>query len=356
MEMVLERAALMISSSGVLVLFPVITFALAWSGTAWFREHAVRTHLLDYPNDRSMHSLPTPRGGGLVIAFTSLLGLAVLPVTGALSWSAAMGLVGGGAAVAAIGTADDRGHIAPRWRLLLHFAAAAWLLYWCGGFPVLPIFGHTVSLGWLDWLIGALYIVWMLNLTNFMDGIDGFAASQAVVVNVGAALALMAASSNSSQWVVPLVVAAAALGFLVWNWPPARIFMGDAGSGFLGFIVAGLSLVAAKDTPHLFWSWIVLSGVFVVDATLTLLVRFVRGERLYDAHRTHAYQKLALRYGEHRLVTLGLLAVNLCWFLPLALLVAARRVDGTVAALVGYLPAVLFVYRSGAGRSNAPNL
>ena len=337
-----------------LLLISLVTFLVAWRGTGWFREYALRQRLLDHPNERSSHTRPTPRGGGLLIAATSLVGLLLLPVFGALSWSAAVGLVGGGLVVAGVGMADDRGHIAARWRLLCHFSAAAWALYWCGGLPALPVFGRDLSLGWIAPLIGALYVVWMLNLTNFMDGIDGLAAGEAVTVTLGGAAAAWLAAPDAAHWVAPVVVAAGALGFLVWNWPPARIFMGDVGSGYLGFIVAGLSLVAAQNAPRLFWAWVVLSGVFVVDATTTLFTRLARGERPYEAHRTHAYQRLALAWGGHRPVTLGVVAINVVWLLPLALLVAARRVDGLVAVVVAYIPLLVLALRSGAGKPNRP--
>jgi Fuc2NAc and GlcNAc transferase len=210
--------------------------------------------------------------------------------------------------------------------------------------------GITLNAGWLGWAIISLYVVWMLNLTNFMDGIDGIASVETITVCAGAAFSSVLASPNARLWLAPLVLASATLGFLVWNWPPAKIFMGDVGSGFLGLMLAVLALEAAWAAPRLFWSWVILFGVFVVDATVTLIRRVARGERFYEAHRSHAYQHVATRRGAHQPVTLAVGAINLCWLLPLALLVALGRLDGLAALAVAYTPLVIGAVRMGAGK------
>ncbi len=149
---------------------------------------------------------------------------------------------------------------------------------------------------------------------------------------------------------LPLLLGLAATGFLVWNFPPARIFMGDAGSGFLGLILGGLALQASSVAPPLIWSWLILLGVFIVDATFTLIHRLMRGERVYEAHRSHAYQRASRRYGSHLRVSLAVTAINVFWLLPLALLVALGHVSGLLALIVAYAPLVLVVAHLGAGR------
>ena len=148
--------------------------------------------------------------------------------------------------------------------------------------------------------------------------------------------------------VLTLVLAAAASGFLIWNWPPAKVFMGDVGSGFLGLMLAGLSLQAGRADARLFWSWVILLGVFVVDATLTLLRRLIRGDKVFEAHRLHAYQHAALRWG-HRSVTLSIAAMNLLWLMPIGLLVARGSLDGVVGVLIAYAPLVALAARLRAG-------
>lgn len=320
------------------VVLPVVVFLTALWLTGRFRRYALAQQLLDVPNARSSHAVATPRGGGVAIVLTTLVALLVLGSIGSLAWSNVWGLSGGGALVALIGFVDDRGHIAPRWRLLGHFSAVAWVLAWLGGLPPLPAMGFVLELGWLGHSLAALYLVWLLNLTNFMDGIDGIASVEAITVSLGGVLLYVVAMPGSRQWLVPLVLASATLGFLVWNWPPAKIFMGDAGSGFLGLMLAAISLQAGWVAPTLFWSWVILLGVFVVDATLTLVWRVARGEKFYEAHRSHAYQHAARQWGGHRPVTLAVGAINLCWLLPIALLVALGSLDGLLGVLIAYAP------------------
>jgi Fuc2NAc and GlcNAc transferase len=224
--------------------------------------------------------------------------------------------------------------------LLGHFAAAGWILAWLGGLPPLPLLGFVVELHWLGYALAALYLVWMLNLTNFMDGIDGIAGVEAIAVCLGGAILYLVTVPGTKQWLAPLVLAAATSGFLVWNWPPAKIFMGDVGSGFLGLMLAALSLQAARVVPTLFWSWVILLGAFVVDATVTLIRRVARGERFYEAHRSHAYQHAAQRWRGHLRVTLTVGAIDLCWLLPIALMVAVGSLDGLLGVFIAYTPIV----------------
>jgi len=267
-----------------------------------------------------------------------------------MAYPAVSAFFGGGALVALIGFADDRSHIAPRWRLLGHFIAALWVVAWLRGLPSLPVLGFTLDLGWSGYLLAAIYVVWILNLTNFMDGIDAIASVEVITVSLAGAILYLTADQERKEWFLPLVLAAATLGFLVWNWPPARIFMGDGGSGFLGLMLAALSLQAAWVEPRLFWSWIILLGVFVVDATVTLVRRVMSGETFYEAHRSHAYQHAADIAGGHRPVVLVVGAINLAWLLPLAALVARGSLDGVVAVVVAYAPLIAAAVMLRAGR------
>lgn len=270
---------------------------------------------------------------------TFLISLVVLGVSGLGSTAALIALGGSGGLVAIIGFMDDHGHIAARWRLLGHFLAAAWALFWLGGLAPLNVFGWSVELGWVGAVFAAFYLVWMLNLYNFMDGIDGIASIEAISTGIGACL-LYALSGFEQLMVLPLILVMAVIGFLYWNFPPARIFMGDAGSGFLGIVLGVLSLQAAWASPQLFWCWLILLGVFIVDATFTLIRRLLRGDKVYEAHRSHAYQFASRRYGKHLPVTLGVAALNFFWLLPIALCVMLFDLDGALALLIAYVPLV----------------
>lgn len=321
--------------------------------TGALRRYALARSLMDVPNERSSHTIPTPRGGGVATVAAFLFTVLVLTFLHVVPHPAALALLGAGGAVALIGFLDDHGHIAAGWRLLGHFVAAAWGLFWIGALPPLPVFGAQMDLGALGYLFAALYLVWLLNLYNFMDGIDGIAGIEAVTVGAGAALLSWLVVPVSSGWLLPTTLAVTAAGFLFWNFPPARIFMGDAGSGFLGITLGLLSLIAAWHAPVLFWAWVILLGVFVVDATVTLLRRVRRGHRPHEAHRSHAYQYASRRLRAHRPVSLAVGAINVLWLFPWALGVTLGWVDGAVALFLAYMPLVTAAWILKAG---APEL
>lgn len=328
----------------------VAAFLVSLWLTGWFRRYAVAHKLFDVPNARSSHEVAIPRGGGLAIVVTVLVGLLVQGVAGLLSWRSVCGFAGSGAITAIVGYMDDRKHIPARRRLLVHFAGATWVLMWLGGLPPLVVFGLALNPGWLSNGLAALYLVWLLNLTNFMDGIDGIAALETITVGLGGVLLFEVVVPGNVRWIPSTVLVAATSGFLIWNWPPAKIFMGDAGSGFLGVTLGALSLDAGRTDPRLFWGWVILLGVFVVDATVTLVCRLARRERFYEAHRSHAYQQAAQRLRAHRPVTLAVGAINVCWLLPIALIVAHGSLDGPVGVLVAYTPLVGTAFLLRAGR------
>lgn len=317
--------------------------------TAALRRYAISRSIIDIPNARSSHSIPTPRGGGVAIVVAFLLSLPILGYAGLVPWSQLIAVGGAGALVAVVGFMDDHGHIAARWRLLGHFSAAIWALFWMGGFPPLMLFGLSVDLHWFGHILAAIYLVWILNLYNFMDGIDGIASVEALCVCLGACLLYWISGVPALIW-GPLILAMAVLGFLYWNFPPARIFMGDAGSGFLGVALGVLSLQAAWQSSQLFWAWLILLGVFIVDATFTLLRRLIRGDKVYEAHRSHAYQFASRQFGKHLPVTLTVGAINLFWLLPVAYCVACLGLDGALGLIVAYIPLVILAVKFHAGQ------
>lgn len=328
----------------------VIVVLAAWLMTGWLRRYALSRSIIDVPNARSSHTVPTPRGGGVSIVVTFLLALLLLAVFQLVDWPFVWALLGAGSGIAFLGFLDDHGHIAARWRLLGHFSGAAWILICLGGLPTLRFFGYDVSLAWFGHIIGLLYVVWLLNLYNFMDGIDGLASLEAICVCLGGVLLYLLSGNGQEIW-APLALASATAGFLIWNFPPAKIFMGDAGSGFLGLTLAVLSLRAGWVDSALFFGWLVLLGVFVVDATVTLLRRIFRGEKVYEAHRSHAYQFAARRYGRHLPVTLSVLVINVVWLTPLACAIAAGMLDGAIGVLIAYVPLVFLAVKFNAGQA-----
>jgi Fuc2NAc and GlcNAc transferase len=210
------------------------------------------------------------------------------------------------------------------------------------------LIGFKLQLGILGHVIAALYLVWLLNLYNFMDGIDGIASVEAICVCLGATT-LYWYLGRTELVIAPVLLAIAVAGFLYWNFPPARIFMGDAGSGFLGISLGILSLQAAWAAPKFLWSWLILLGVFIVDATWTLFRRLLRGDKVYEAHRSHAYQFASRRFGRHLPITLAVIAINLLWLCPLAFLVGTGWLDGALGLIVAYIPLTVLAIRFKAG-------
>jgi len=293
------------------VIFGLILITMAsYSLTALVRFYTLKKNILDIPNERSSHSIVTPRGGGLAIVATFIISLIFAAAFGMVSVNVATALVGGGLLIAIVGWIDDKNSVSPRLRLVVHFLAAIWALYWLGGFTRMDIGFTTVELGWAGSIIAAVGIVWLINLYNFMDGIDGIAGTEAISVALGAGVLLFWIGSIGLAWVC-IILALAVGGFLVWNWPPARIFMGDVGSGFLGYVFAVLAIISEKSSSIPLIIWLLLLWVFITDATITLFKRLARGEKLSQPHRTHVYQ-LAVQVGySHKQVTLAVLFINI---------------------------------------------
>ncbi len=325
-------------NSSLLVILSV-SVVLATTLTLIVRRSALNKQLLDIPNDRSLHSVPTPRGGGAAIVLAFAASIIALYATNYVETKNAMILIGCGAIVAITGFLDDRQLLShARSRLALHFVAAVIAVSVLGGLPTLPVFGTDVRLGVFGGILATTYLVWLLNLFNFMDGIDGISGAEVMSV-CGAAVFLIHRTTHDYNIAsLPLALAAATLGFLVFNWPPAKIFMGDVGSGFVGFIIGIFSLIAADSADLLGWVWVILLGVFIVDATVTLIGRLFRKQKPHVAHRSHAFQHLALRFGSHKPVTIGVVAINLFWLFPIAFAVTEGRIDGFVGVLIGYTP------------------
>jgi Fuc2NAc and GlcNAc transferase len=335
-----------------LVLILAIVIA-SMAMTAVVRRNSLRRGALDIPNARSSHMLPTPRGGGIAIVATSIAGLAALAAAGILDVRPFLALAGGGAAIALVGHLDDRGRIGILGRFIAHIGAAVWATVCIGGITEVQWGSEALSLGHGGSILTVIGIVWALNLFNFMDGIDGIAASQAMFMAGGGALLGILAGLAPAISAVGFVIAAASFGFLWWNWPPARIFMGDVGSGYLGFVLAVLALMAFHERAVMLPVWLILGGLFFIDATMTLARRMARRERVYVAHRSHAYQWQARRWHSHLRVTAGFWLLNLLWLAPWAWLCVRfpSRAGWYLAAAWG--PLLVLAIVCGSGRREA---
>jgi UDP-N-acetylmuramyl pentapeptide phosphotransferase/UDP-N-acetylglucosamine-1-phosphate transferase len=276
--------------------------------------------VLDHPTERGLHSRPTPRGGGLAIVGCvlagSVLGATLLRPVGWVPLS--LWLVGG-LLVAVVSWRDDVRPVSRLVRLVVHVIAAVLAVLGVGPLASLFLPGVTLAdLGWLGFPIAVLWIVGLTNAFNFMDGIDGLAGGQAVVAGLGWA-ALGCLGGGPFVALVGLLLAASSLGFLSRNWPPAKVFMGDVGSAFIGYVLADLTVIANGENPRFAVFGILLVWPFVFDASFTLLRRLRRGENVLTAHRSHLYQRLVMAGWQHRTVS-TLFAILALFGVTLALL------------------------------------
>lgn len=327
----------------------LVCFIASFGLTFLVRRYALNHSVMDIPNDRSSHAVPTPRGGGLafsiVITGASLVGFCL----GLISKNVLLGVVLPAVIIAIVGFVDDHQGLSSKARIVVHFFSVSTGIYFLGGLPPLPLFGVEVNLGFLGDVIAVIGTVWLLNLYNFMDGIDGIAGVEGVTVSVVMGTLWLLVGNQISDVFMYFVIASSVLGFLMWNFPPAKIFMGDVGSAFLGILIGLLIIETGTKAQEFLWVGLIMLGVFIVDSTVTLLVRLMRGEKVYQAHRSHAYQHAARRYG-HRPVTLAVLVINLLWLAPISAFVAFGWVDGVIGILVAYLPLVLIAIRFRAGQ------
>lgn len=267
---------------------------LAYASVAWIRRLAIRRHILDHPNERSLHSVPTPRGGGL--------GIVVLVIGTALVFGLVNGFdrqslvyVVAGILLAWLGWQDDVRSLSSRMRFVAQALAVTLAMLGLGYFTsvTIPLFGE-LNLGWVGIPITFLWILGLVNAYNFMDGIDGLAGGVALSAGLGWMIlsSTFGGLENSLAFWIALSIAAGSLGFLGHNWPPARIFMGDVASTFLGFSFAVLPLISAKQggDPLMFGTAVLWT--FVMDAGLTFIRRLANREDVFAAHRTHLYQRL----------------------------------------------------------------
>lgn len=325
-----------------LSLLLLVSSLLAWLGTYLALHYAEWLGLVQAPNHRSSHVNPTPHGGGAGIVLAG----SAAGVWLAWTQDGALWLISGLAfLLAVLGLWDDMRHLPARMRFAVQVLLCALLLQVFGDSTTLVLTGLLLFAG-----------VWWVNLFNFMDGIDGIAASQAVfMLVVGALLGawFSLGVADSAGWLWMLAVAAATLGFLVFNWPPARIFMGDMGSTYLAFMIFALALLSVHEDWLTYPVWLVLGAVFVADASVTLLRRMLAGERWFEAHRSHAYQRLSRRWGSHRRVTLLAIGFNLLWLAPLAWASLAWPGWAWVCLVLAYVPPVTAMLALGAGKKDS---
>lgn len=290
--------------------------------------------ILAMPNERSLHTLPTPSGGGIALLLAFTLGL-VLSAWAYGIWSRPLITLSVAALVlAALGFIDDLRGLSVRLRLLAYSLVCILV-----SIVILqPVLHGDVLRGLTLVILAAGAMLWSLNLYNFMDGIDGIAAMQTVLACCGAAWLSWASVQDETYLMFCLLLGAAHGGFLIWNFPPARLFMGDSGSVPTGFLLAGLIIVGMIQGQLNPLCWLVLLAIFITDASWTLLWRVITGQRFTQPHRLHAYQRLSQHWDSHLKVDLLLLGINVFWLFPLAMAIQTWPDYALFMVILAYLP------------------
>jgi UDP-N-acetylmuramyl pentapeptide phosphotransferase/UDP-N-acetylglucosamine-1-phosphate transferase len=285
----------------VIIVF-VLLAALSYFGVGYYSRIAWKYQILDKPNERSSHSKPVPLGGGLAITLIVLATSAW--VANEIDWRRSLIYIVSASIMAWMGWRDDV-HSLPAWfRLLVQGLIATASIWGMGYFKVVavPLFGD-VQLGVVGIIITFLWIVGLTNAYNFMDGIDGNAGGVAFI----AALGWMWLSADTHKWFVfwtGLAIAASSLGFLGHNWTPAKVFMGDVGSTFLGYTFAVLSLVSADQGGDALLIGTLLMWIVIMDSFVTFLNRLLKRENVFSGHRSHLFQRLVIGGYKHTTISL----------------------------------------------------
>ena len=284
----------------------IILFLLSFTLTYFIKEYAIKKSLVAHVNERSSHTTPTPHGGGVAIAVTWFTGLIYLYLTGQIESNLFYALLVG-IIISIVSFFDDIYELSPKLRLLIQSLVAFFGLYLVGGLENITFGLFDISNIFITSVFAFLLIIWFINLTNFIDGINGYVGSEFVFLGL-AGLILFGAP-------VFAILIVSVLGFLLWNYNKAKIFMGDVGSTLLGYTIAIFTIYYAnKDAANL-WIWITLFGVFWFDATYTLIRRKLNGEQLSQAHKKHAYQRLTQAGWSHMKVTNYAIMLNLIIFI-----------------------------------------
>jgi UDP-N-acetylmuramyl pentapeptide phosphotransferase/UDP-N-acetylglucosamine-1-phosphate transferase len=323
------------------IAFVVAIAVLVALGTGVVRRLALKRSWLDIPNERSSHTVPTPRGGGVAIALALLGGLSIATALGWVSRPFGIGVLVGGSLVAAIGWIDDRRSVGVVKRIIVHLAAAIVGVMLLGGVPSVRFGAEVIQLGPAGSVLAVLFVVWCVNLYNFMDGIDGIAAVETASIGGGVALVVLgAAVGPAGAAACGIALAAAALGFLPWNWQRAKLFLGDVGSVPLGYLSGWLLLSLAAAGA---WkAALILPLYYLADATITLLLRLKRGEKVWRAHREHYYQRAVQGGMSHASVVKAVLAGNLALA---GLALGAETGLGFLALVMAATVAAILLYR-----------
>ena len=282
-------------------LFYASVFFISLIGVYLFREAAIKFSIIANPNFRTLHEIPLPKGGGIVFSIVFVFGVFFLYWKAYLTLNLLLIFGIGSLAALLFGFIDDLVHIGVKKKIIFQLFISFWALFWLNGGP---LFSYDLLPYWLSFSLTSFFLVCVINAFNFVDGVDGMASSVSIMSALVLSIVLMINNESSELLILFVLLSSSILAFIIFNWPPASIFMGDTGSVFLGYLFGVLMLISVMKGEISFWTWIVVFGYFISDTTFTFIVRLFIVKKWYGAHRSHAYQNLARITNSHLKVTL----------------------------------------------------
>ena len=315
-------------------------------GVFILKKFAYQLNLIAIPNKSSLHQTATPQGGGVVVGIVFLVFCIYYYLSGDLKNVEFLVLFGGCLIMSITGFLDDIININPIKRFFIQILAASWGLYWIGGIPYSPIFNQVSGLYTFVNIVSIVVIVWFINAFNFMDGIDGMSTSGATFfsLTIGGYFFWHGIEPLGS---LLIILAVSSFVFLYFNWPPAKMFLGDAGSYFYGYLFAFLFLITIKNDYMSIWTWLIIFAYFITDTTTTTFLRILLVKDWYRTHHSHAYQNLARVLNNHKFVTVLVLIINIFYLLPLAYISIQYQEYGWLAFFASVTPIFFFVLKYG---------
>jgi len=321
-----------------------IAFILSICGTVFYKKLAIKKNILADLNNRTLHDAPTPRGGGIVFASVFIVFIILFWKLNKLPDDLFFVLGVGGAIALVLGFLDDIFELGAKKKLAGHFLLSSWLLFWFNGGPLLTI-------DWVPSIIAIpltlLLLVWIINAYNFMDGIDGMAISGAVFVSGSFILVMLITGNSSFFLILSTLLFVCTSAFMIFNWPPASIFMGDTGSIFLGYFFGAQITYTIMYDEISIYTWLIIFSYFIADTTATQIARMLLLIKWTKAHRSHAYQNIARITNSHFKVTLGVMVYSLFWVLPLLIWSVREPVMAGLASFFSMLPAFIVSFKYG---------
>lgn len=308
---------------------------------------------IDNPVEKSCHIKPTPTAGGLAILFSYSIFIYTLIVLLGANANIFLILLISIIPVAFTGLLDDLKNVNIYIRLLVQFFSATLIIYYfqINNSTYFEINQSTI----LITILSIILSVWLMNLFNFMDGIDGYASTECIFISFVASILLYLNDSESLMYVYLAGLGAVNIGFIFRNWYPAKIFMGDTGSISIGCILAFFIFYSASESILSIYTWLILLSVFIADSSYTLLVRVVTKKNIFRRHLTHAFHKMTIKENSHLFTVKKMILINLSWVFPMSFLSNIYSDYNIVLAITAYLPLLFILIKIGAGLETVKN-